>query len=371
MLIKKFFIWIFLIPTLVFGAHAAFSEPLSARSFVLINAETNEIIASHNHNLKLSMASTTKIMTSLIAIESGKMNCAVTSEKDINIEGTAIGIKKGDCFSLETLVYAMMLESGNDAAVLTAEYLAETEDSFSELMNKKADRIGMTSTNFETSSGLDSDEHYTTAYDMALLTSYAVKNPVFKKICSAKIHSARQIKPEVKLTFSNHNKLLNSYDGVFGVKTGFTRKSGRCLVSACERNGITLIAVTLNAPDDWNDHTKLYDYGFAQVKSKEIKAEIPDKIKVYGSDKNEITLKCTYVGLSAFADDKTDVRIRLKKFLYAPIEKNQIVGFVDIYNDGVCVKSVGIYARESAELGCSSSKPNFDFIYKFKQLFKS
>ncbi len=371
LLIKKISVCLFLLVFFVFNAQSAFSEHISAKGYILINAQTNETVSSKNSDLKLSMASTTKIMTSLLAVESGKLHCVVTSQKDLSIEGTAVGIKKGDSFTLETLVYAMLLESGNDAAVLTAEYLAGSEEAFSVLMNKKAEDIGMLSTNFVTASGLDSDEHYTTAYDMAILTSYAIKNPEFKKICSTKSYTAKQIKPAVSFTYSNHNRLLGNCEGVFGVKTGFTKKSGRCLVSACERDGITLIAVTLNAPDDWNDHKKLYDYGYSTVKKNEFKIEFPNKIKIYGSDKKEISLKCNNTEGITFDKETVDVSVRLKDFVYAPVKENEIIGCIDFHVDGKLVKSDSIFACESAEPYNSDAEPEFSFLYKFKQFFKN
>lgn len=369
MLIKKVISVVLLVFFFSFSALSAPFPDVSARGAVLMNAETKEVIFEKNMNERLSMASTTKIMTSLLAIESGRLNCTVTAKKDVLCEGTAIGIKKGDTFTLETLVYAMLLESGNDSAILTAEYLAGDEESFSVMMNEKAKEIGMTSTNFVTSSGLDDKEHYTTAYDMALLGAYAVENPIFKKICSTKTYSAKYIKPEISATYSNHNRLLRSYGGVFGVKTGFTKKSGRCLVSACERDGVTLIAVTLNAGDDWNDHMKMYDYGYSVVSQKSFDCTIPDEINVYGGDKEKIQIGMSGIRTSADEEDEITYKARLRKWLYAPIKKDDIVGYVDIFVNGEFIKSAEIKALEGAELTGTETKPNFSFLYKLKQIF--
>ena len=183
MLIKKLFIFIFsfvlcAVPLFSYGYYEA---EISAESAVVINAETKEIIFEKNAFLKKSMASTTKIMTSLIAVESGRLSDKVTVADKIHSDGSSVGLKEGYTLTLENLVYAMMLESGNDAAEVTAEYFCASEERFSDLMNKKAREIGMNNTNFVTASGLDSDEHYTTAYDMALLGAYAVRNPVFRR----------------------------------------------------------------------------------------------------------------------------------------------------------------------------------------------
>ena len=264
MLIKKLFIFIFsfvlcAIPLFSYGYYEA---EISAESAVVINAETKEIIFEKNAFLKKSMASTTKIMTSLIAVESGRLSDKVTVTDKINSDGSSVGLKEGYALTLENLVYAMMLESGNDAAEVTAEYFCASEERFSDLMNKKAREIGMNNTNFVTASGLDSDEHYTAAYDMALLGAYAVRDPVFRRFCSTETKTVTYIYPSVSMVFSNHNKLLNNCEGVYGIKTGFTKKSGRCLVTSCQRNGINLVCVTLNAPDDWYVHRNLYEICF-------------------------------------------------------------------------------------------------------------
>lgn len=370
MLIKKIFSVVLFLVFFSFSALCAPFPDISGKSAVLINAETKEVIFEKNMDMQLSMASTTKIMTSLLAIESGRLNCVVTAKKDVNCEGTAIGIKKGDSFTLETLVYAMLLESGNDAAILTAEYLAESEEAFSVKMNRKAKEIGMTSTNFVTASGLDDEAHYTTAYDMAILGAYAVKNPIFRKICSAKNYSAEYISPHISATYSNHNKLLDSCEGVFGIKTGFTKKSGRCLVTACERNGITLVAVTLNAGDDWNDHIKMYDYGYSVVSQNNMDVDIPEQIKVYGSDKPYIKIQSADIYFTKEKTDKVNLKIRLKKWIYAPVETDDIIGYVDIYFNTEKIKTIEIKALENAELTKNEAEPRFSFLYKLEQFFK-
>lgn len=367
MLIKKFnvlIICVLLLLNLLSISSSALD--ISATGAVLINAQNNEVIFEKNKDMRLSMASTTKIMTSLLAIESGRLHCVVTAKNDINCEGTAIGIKKGESLSLETLTYAMMLESGNDAAILTAEYLAGTEKNFSHLMNKKARKIGMTSTSFVTSSGLDDELHYTTAEDMAVLGSYAIKNPYFRKICSAHKYKAEYFAPEITAVYYNHNKLLDYYDGVFGIKTGFTRKSGRCLVSACEKNGITLVAVTLNAPDDWNDHIRMYEYGFSSLKSWKISLNIPEYINVYGSDADKIRIS---IEDKAFPVGDVTYKINLKKLYYAPIKKGDILGCVTAYLEGKELGKALVFSKDNAAIVDKDSKPEFSFKYKLKSIF--
>jgi len=371
LLIKKLFICLFLISFLHFNVNSVEVGEISARAAVVIDAETNSVIYEKNMSEQLSMASTTKIMTAILAIESGKLNCIVTATKDVNVEGTSIGIKKGDSFTLETLVWATLLESGNDAAVLIAEYLAGNETDFSVMMNRKAFELRMNSTNFVTASGLDADEHYTTAYDMALLASYAIKNPIFRKICSSESYVAEYLSPSIKETYSNHNKLLKMYEGVFGVKTGFTKKSGRCLVSACERNGITLVAVTLKAPDDWNDHIRLYDYCFEKSTAVIIDVEIPRRMKIYGSDSDFISLSFDEITVNNLYSEDVTYDVLLPEFLYAPISKRDDVGKIILYSDGVKFKEVPITAQSSAYSYEGRIEPLYTFKDKVVIFFRS
>ncbi len=347
--IRKFITVFVLLFVFSFNAMALNEASVSASSAVLIDGDTLEVLFSKNADKVRSMASTTKIMTALLAVESGKLNEIITVKEKIYIEGTAIGFSKGDKISLEDVCYGMLLESGNDAAVLAAEYLAGSEKKFSVLMNKKAKEIGMTSTNFVTASGLDDEEHYTTAYDMALLGAYAVKNEKFREICSSKTHTADFIEPDITRNFSNHNKLLRYCEGVYGIKTGFTKKSGRCLVSACERNGKTLVAVTLNAPDDWNDHERLYEYGYSLYQENILTAEIPDEVIVAGSDKRKIKISC-YGDESVFTrkNKQLEYSIYINRILYAPINKNDVIGKLVVLNGDYIVAEMPIIALEKA-----------------------
>lgn len=356
-IIRKFPIICLLIFAFNFRAFALNELSTSASSAVLIDADTHEVLYDNNPHEVRSMASTTKIMTALIAIESGRLDETVTVKDKIYIEGTAIGFSEGDKITLEDLCYGMLLESGNDAAVLTASFISGNEAEFSKLMNKKAEEIGMNNTNFVTASGLDDEEHYTTAYDMALLGAYAVKNERFREICSSKNYIADFVDSDKIRHFTNHNKLLWNCEGVYGIKTGFTRKSGRCLVSACERNGKTLVAVTLNAPDDWNDHRKLYNYGYSLYSNEMFCVDLPEKVYVAGSDKKEIRISCTYdEKIFIRKESQLNYKIYLDNFLYAPINKNDIVGKIIIYSDDHIVSESFVTALENAEVIDSSEE---------------
>lgn len=264
----------------------------SARHACLMVQQTGDVIFEYNGHEKASMASTTKIMTALIAVEECAGDERVTvSDNAANQEGSSAYLSAGDEIAVNDLLYGLMLNSGNDAAVAIAEHISGNVEAFSVLMNQRAVATGALNTNFETPSGLDSDKHYSTAYDMALISSHALNNKMFREIVKTK--SRKTEYSSGTLFFSNHNKLLKMYDGCTGVKTGFTKKSGRCLVSAAERDGIVLVCVTLDAPDDWNDHIKLLDYGFSVTKLKKVISRESVLKKIKTDSGIEIPVRCT------------------------------------------------------------------------------
>lgn len=361
LLIKKLFYSLFLCVVFIFSSInsgvavlcSAIDEPsVSAYSAILINANTNEVIYSKDAEQTRSMASTTKIMTAILAIESGKMQEQVLiTEAMVGEQGTSIGLTVGYEMTLETLIYGLLLESGNDAANAVAVYLGGTIENFAAMMNEKAQEIGMVGTNFVTPSGLDDDEHYTTAYDMALLGSYAIKNDVFCEICSTQSIQVSYIEPEKDVTFSNHNSFLTAYDGAFGIKTGYTTKSGRCLVTAVEQDGVVLVAVTLNASDDWNDHCKMYDYGFAVTQSSTVQIDFATTVRVYGSKNSQINVELSqyeYTYSSMRLIDEFEQKVYLPQMLYAPISRGDSIGWIELYYEGVLIETVEILAQEEA-----------------------
>lgn len=283
----KKFITIFISLFLLFCSCRVYALNISAASAVLIDTQTGNALYEKNADKKMPMASTTKIMTAICAIENTNTNMPVKIDsRSAGVEGSSIYLKAGEVISIKELLYGMMLNSGNDAATALAIATSGSVEEFALLMNKTARRIGALSTNFVNPSGLYDDNHYTTARDLARITSYAMKNPLFCHIVSTReLKISADTEAGVRY-LKNHNKLLWQYDGCTGVKTGYTKKCGRCLVSSCEKNGAKLIAVTLNAPDDWRDHSSLFDYGFsntpyaitedkADVKPTSAKAEAP------------------------------------------------------------------------------------------------
>ncbi len=373
---KLFFlslILIFFLLTSVTG-YALDLPEISAKSAVVISADTGEIVFEKNPYQKLPMASTTKIMTSILALEYGASEYyfAVTDEM-VSVEGSSIGLLPDDMISLKTLVKGMLLESGNDAANSVAHIVGGTIPDFVALMNYKAKEIGMNSTSFETPSGLDGENHYSTAYDMAILGAYAIKNPVFRQICSSKEQVVYYGNEPYRRVFTNNNKLLSNFDGTFGIKTGFTKKSGRCLVSAVERDNKTLVAVTLNAPDDWNDHIKMYDYSFNNVYSVGLSSDLSDlSVKVVGGVKDKVNL---YISTkptitTANKDIIYERKILIKQFEYAPVNKGDILGFVEFYDEnGKLIASTDICADSSVDIEIKDRKKD-NLFEKILNLFR-
>lgn len=229
-----------------------------AAGAVLMDAESGRVLYEHDAHTRRLIASTTKLLTALVAVErAGDLDEAITIKGEwLGSEGSSIYLKAGEEITLRGLLYGLLLQSGNDAAMAIACHIAGSEGDFAALMNQKAAELGMRDSSFANPSGLDHENHYSTPYDMALLARACLNNETVAGICAT-----RSVTVGTR-TFVNHNKLLHRYEGCVGMKTGFTEKAGRTLVSAATRDGQTLICVTLNDGDDWNDHRKLLDYGF-------------------------------------------------------------------------------------------------------------
>lgn len=314
-------------------------ERTSASACVLIEAVTGRIIYAENAEEKLPMASTTKIMTVLLTLESGDLDEPFQVDNEaIHVEGSSMGLREGDIVTKRALCYGMLLPSGNDAANAAAVAVAGSIPAFAECMNERAEEIGMTRSFFVTPSGLDAPGHGASALDMAKLAAEALRNPDFTEICSQSSAPVTFGDPPLKRTLYNSNKLLQMYDGVIGVKTGFTDEAGRCLVSACERNGVTLICVTLHDPNDWQDHMQLYDFGFPQLQAKELL--IPEQLeqKIAGGTQEAVPLVPSETITAGMPDGAEDIEIRVLQspFAYAPIRSGDKLAVLEyIYDDRV------------------------------------
>ena len=244
--------------------HACAAPNTSAESAILIDAADGEILYEKNTDTPLPMASTTKIMTALIVLENADLSQMVTVPKEaVGVEGSSAYLYAGERILLRDLVFALLLQSANDAAEALAILTEKSVDAFVSKMNEKADRLGMTNTHFSNPHGLPAEGHHSTANDMAKLMQAALDNPEFLAISGAKNHTTASTKGGTQHYFRNHNRLLTDYDSCIAGKTGYTKVAGRCLVTAAEQNGARLVCVTLSAPDDWNDHKTLFEYGFS------------------------------------------------------------------------------------------------------------
>ncbi len=340
-----------------FLSQACFAIDVSAQSAILYEPETGTVLFEKNAREKRGIASTTKIMTAVVVLENAGLSEKVKIPKSVvGTEGTSMYLQENEVLSVSDLLYGLMLRSGNDAAMALAHYVGQGDtSSFVEMMNETAARIGMKDTVFKNPSGLPDEEHVSTAYDMALLSAKAMKISEFAKVVGTK---EKNIPGRL---LANHNKLLRLYDGATGIKTGYTKLSGRCLVSSAERGGMELIAVTLSAPDDWQDHTRMLDYGFNNFTLEEFKSanvKIP-MLSVVGATEKAVSVRqggdLSFL-LRANERDKVKCDIYIPRFVYAPVTTGEVVGEIRYSLDGKTIGSSAIVTGEAVE---EYSKPSF------------
>ncbi len=346
-------------------AIAAIAAPadVSALSAVLIEADSGRILWGKQENTRRPMASTTKIMTTLITLESGDLDTEFTVDPAaVLTEGSSMGLAEGDIVTKRDLCIGMLLPSGNDAANCAAVKISGTMEKFADLMNARAARMGLTNTHFVTPSGLHRNDHYSTAYDMAVLAAHALQNPDFAAICREPSISLDFGDPPYKRTLVNTNKLLKMYPDCIGVKTGFTDEAGRCLVSAAERDGVRLVCVTLNAPNDWNDHTLLLDYGFSVTSRKPLAGDFTYTPNVAGGTSDTVTL------VPEYPPEYTDIancnrtitwKIAAPPLLYAPVKSGETLGTLTLYDGETPIAAIPMTAAEDIPISSAlPPKPN-------------
>ena len=334
------------------GSVSAESLGVSAKGAVVIELSTGKVLYEKNKDERLPMASTTKIMSALLTAESGELDKRFTVNSDaIKVEGSSMGLQEGDIVSKRILMYGMLLPSGNDAANAAAVAVSGSVPKFVQLMNERAAELRLDDTHFVTPSGLDddTDEHYSTAYDMARLTAAAIDNGIFREICGTARAKLCYGNPPYDRWLVNTNKLLTSLDGVIGVKTGFTDKAGRCLVSACERNGVTLICVTLNDRNDWADHTALYEKCFGLCESVALKCDKPLSVNVVGGSTDTIGCYSPEIKVSLPIGESEGIETvtAIKPFIYAPASQKERVGTVRYFYNGREIASSPVFTKLS------------------------
>ncbi len=326
----------------------AYDAPaISAQSCILIHAGGGEVLYEHNADAKMLIASTTKIMTAIVVIE----NCGLDDKVQIKpewcgIEGSSMYLKSGESYTVEELLSGMMLVSGNDAAVALACHTAGSIEKFAQLMNDKAAELSMTSSSFKNPNGLDEDGHHSTARDMAKLTDYCMRNAEFRAIVSCK---SRTIADK---TYVNHNKLLWNLEGCMGVKTGYTKASGRSLVSCCERGGTRYICVTLGDGDDWKDHAALYEWAFSKYLDKPvIDAGSTMSLPVVSGTETAVRIvpECT-VRKFLPADAEINYKIELPRFVFAGIKAGDSAGRITAIYQGTQIASARLLYAQSVDL---------------------
>lgn len=369
---KKFILTITIITVFFTSTSNLKAEALSvsAKYACVIDALSGNVLYEKNAHERHSMASTTKIMTALVAMENSSLSDIVkVSSSAAGVEGSSIYLKAGEEISLEELLYGLMLASGNDAAVAIAEHVAGSVQNFAKMMTDKAKSLGLKNTSFKNPNGLDADGHYTTAYDLAIITKAALENEKFREIVSTKTKNISNGNESYMRSLSNHNKLLNLYSGCIGVKTGYTKKTGRCLVSAAERDGFRVIAVTLNAPDDWNDHKKMLDNAFKAYKKKPliIKDMILKTIPVESGTLDRLELLASdnfYVTLTD-ENDISNINLDFKApaKILAPIKKGAALGNITISYKEKKIGKIELLAGEDIYYQ-EPPKPTFNDIFK-------
>lgn len=342
---------------LLIGQTEAAEVENHAVSAILVEARTGRVLYEKDPHERRSIASITKLMTALVAVESTpdlKQKVKVKAEWLAGAEGSSIYLAPDEELPLEELLYGLLLESGNDAAQVIAGFCAGDIPTFVEWMNLRAQDLGMADSHFDNPSGLDSESHYSTAYDMALCARACMEDPVVSRIVATKSATLGT------RTFTNHNKLLGLYEGCLGMKTGYTDEAGRTLVTCAQRNGLRLIAVTLNDPDDWDDHMALYDYGFAAYE---------DRTLCQGG-KQFRTLPVTgslvrFVGVAPISsatyplrpEEAFTVAAELPERVPAPVEEGAIAGKLDFYLGGEKLDSVYLVYTASAARDICELRP--------------
>lgn len=353
---------------------------INSRRYVIFDRSSKKAIYGKDENKQTAMASTTKIMTSLIVIEKcNNLNEVVTiSSKAANTGGSTLGINTGDKITVNDLLYGLMLRSGNDTAVALAEYIGGSIEGFATLMNNKAKEIGLKDTNFVTPHGLDNPNHYTTAYELAYLTDYALKNETFAKIVKTQ-YTTININGNAREIKNTNELLLSNVEGVYGVKTGFTNNAGRCLVTAVKRNNMDLIIVVLGADtrkDRAKDSLKLINYAYEKYRVEDVESYAQKEFEMWkninlnriyiNKGRSGLELELSNIEIKNIVTDKTlSAEINALNYLEAPVEKGRKVGTMVIKNEEDIIEELDIVVTKTVE-----KRNILDYFYIFAKLAK-
>lgn len=333
------------------------AHAISAQKAILLDAQTGRVLYEKNADSRSLIASTTKIMTALVVCEHCNVLDRMKIPKEaVGIEGSSMYLREGEVLTLQELLYGLMLRSGNDAAVALAIYCGGTVEGFAGMMNDKARQLGMTGTHFENPNGLDSPGHYSTARDLAILSAYAMKNPIFYQTVSTKNVRVGE------RSLQNHNKLLWRVEGADGVKTGFTKAAGRILVSSATRDGRRLICVTINDGDDWNDHTALLNKGFSEYSVHQLVKEgdcLGTATVFSGTSDSVQLLAAVDFSLSLAGTEKVTIVLPPPGFAYAPVVCGQDAGEASVCIGDQTVGKIKLVYGETVEQQRVEKKRHF------------
>lgn len=367
---KKFIIlylaFVLVFASLIENASAVLQSPSnSAESIIVVQPDSGSVLLEKNADQKMLIASTTKMMTALIVLENCSCNEKVEIKKEYtNIEGSSLYLRSGEIFTVKELLYGLMLASGNDTAVALAYHTAGGIEKFAELMNNKADELGLKNSSFKNPHGLDEEGHYSTARDLAVIASAAMENEEFREIVSTKSIAVHE------RVLANHNKLLWKYKGVQGIKTGYTMKSGRSLVSYAEREGMPLIIVTINDRNDWEDHMKLFDWGFENFELKKIAVpgETSYEVPVISGETDTVTVSAAEdLNVLITEGEELEIKIFLPEFIFAPVRCGDIIGSIKVTINGETAGETELICTENSEV---DKQNTLNFLQKTFKSFR-
>lgn len=335
------------------------AEDEGPTSMILYEPRTGTVLEALRPDEPMLIASTTKIMTAMVVLEQCMLHETVTvTGEQTEIEGSSASLLAGETYTVEELLYGLMLASGNDAACALAEHTAGSIEGFAELMNAKAAALGLANTHFVNPHGLNDPEHFSTARDLALLTAAAMESEVFCRIFAARSYTAHGVE------YRNHNKLLDSCEGCLGGKTGYTHDAGRTLVSCAERGGMRLICVTLSDPNDWEDHRRSYDAAFSAYEYRAFPEMRWERIPVIAGTAETVSVGCTAPGVLLHRGARIETRVELPRFVFAPVAAGVPVGAVGVFENGRPVCEAELFLTASVARDEDESIPPWKRFWK-------
>ena len=338
---------VFLLAFFMLSGSSAFAGENGPAAMILYEPRTGTVLEAIRPDEPMLIASTTKIMTALVVLERCTLHETVTAtQAHTQIEGSSASLVAGETYTVEELLYGLMLASGNDAACALAEHTAGSVECFAALMNEKAAEIGLENTHFVNPHGLNDPEHFSTARDLALLTAAAMENDVFRLIFGTRSFSAHGV------DYLNHNKLLDSCEGCLGGKTGYTKAAGRTLVSCCERDGMLLICVTLNDPDDWEDHRSSYDRAFSAFSFIPFRSERFRRIPVVAGTAMAVSPHCGASGVLVHRGTSVETIVDTPRYVFAPVSAGEFLGTVTVMENGRTLCTAELSAAHGVSLDC-------------------